>query len=298
LSRLRAKDPKAAEPSKPKVLIFGRPGVGKTWTAIDFPGVYYVDTEGGANLSHYTDKLAKSSGVYLGPEDGACEFKTVLEQIKALATEKHPYRTLVIDSISKLFNTAVALEADRLGDSNAYGADKKPAVAAMRQIVAWLERLDMNVILIAHEKEEWGARRNKKGDMERVVVGQTFDCWEKLEYELHLALRIMKDDKSGKRTATVRKTRLTGFPEGDVFPWSYAAFAERYGKDIIEGAVNTLQLATPEQVTEVQRLIGAVKVDEDFVQKCFAKAGADRWEDLDTVQIQKTIDWLKGRIAA
>ena len=76
-SRLKAVAPKAAEPSKPKVLIFGKPGVGKTWQALDFPSVYYIDTEGGADLAHYTDKLERSGGVYRarllqgGPDQGA-----------------------------------------------------------------------------------------------------------------------------------------------------------------------------------------------------------------------------------
>ena len=48
MSKLKAKDPVNAEPSKPKMLIFGKPGVGKTWGALDFPSCYYIDTEGGA----------------------------------------------------------------------------------------------------------------------------------------------------------------------------------------------------------------------------------------------------------
>jgi hypothetical protein len=292
VSRLRAKDPKAAEPSKPKVLIYGKPGVGKTWTAIDFPGVYYVDTEGGADLDHYTDKLKNAGGVYMGPSDGACDFSVVIEQIKALATERHPHRTVVVDSISKLFNTAVAIEAERLGDKNAFGADKKPAIASMRQLVSWLQKLDMNVILIAHEKAEWG--QNEKG--ERVEIGQTFDCWEKLEYELHLALRIVKQGKS--RKAFIRKSRLVGFPEAESFAWAYNEFADRYGREIIEGAVKQITLATPEQIADIQRLLGAVKVDDDFVQKCFAKAGAQAWSELEADQIEKVISFLKGRIAA
>lgn len=292
MSNLKAKDPKAAEPSKPKVLIYGKPGVGKTWASLDFPGVYYIDTEGGADLGHYTDKLAKSGGVYLGPEDGACEFGTVLGQIKALATENHGFRTLVIDSVSKLFNAAVSMEAERLGDKNAFGADKKPAIGAMRQMVAWLQKLDMNVILISHEKVEWGT--NDKG--ERAEVGATFDCWDKLEYELHLALRVVKQGKS--RKAFVRKSRLLGFPEGEAFGWSYSDFAERYGRDIIEGKVKIITLATSDQVTEVSRLLDAVKVDADFEAKCFAKSGASSWNELEATQIDKVISHLRGKIAA
>ena len=67
-SKLKAIAPKAAEPSKPKMLIYGKPGVGKTWAALDFPSVYYMDTEGGADLEHYTDKLLAAGGMYFGPE--------------------------------------------------------------------------------------------------------------------------------------------------------------------------------------------------------------------------------------
>ena len=104
VSKLRAVTPKAAEPSKPKMLLYGRPGVGKTWASLDWPSVFYIDTEGGADLAHYTDKLERAGGVYLGPEQGSLSFETVMEQVQALATEQHLYRTLVIDSISKLFN--------------------------------------------------------------------------------------------------------------------------------------------------------------------------------------------------
>jgi hypothetical protein len=289
-SKLKGKDPKSAPASKPKVLIYGKPGVGKTWASLDFPGVYYIDTEGGADLAHYTDKLAKSGGLYLGPEDGSCDFGVVLGQIKALASEAHDRKTLVIDSISKLFNSAIALEAERLGDKNAFGADKKPAIASMRQMVTWLQKLDMSVILIGHEKAEWG--QDDKG--QRVEIGATFDAWDKLEYELHLALRVVKQGKS--RRAFVRKSRLLGFPEGEAFDWSYDSFADRYGRDVIEGAVKSITLATPEQVAEVRRLLDAVKVEEDYAAKCFAKAGATAWDELETGQIEKVIAQLKGRI--
>lgn len=278
MSKLKAKDPKAAEPSKPKILIFGKPGVGKTWQALDFPSCYYIDTEGGADLSHYTDKLKTAGGVYMGPADGALDFETVIEQFKALATEKHSFRTVIIDSITKLFNAAVATEAERLGEKNAFGADKKPAIAFMRRLVVWANKLDMNVLFIAHSKTEWGT--DAKG--ERSEIGQTFDCWDKLEYELHLALEITKQGTS--RKAKVRKSRLTGFPDADIFPWTYGDFATRYGKDIIEGEVKTIELATAAQVAEIERLLSLVKIEPATIEKWKAKAGAESFADFNTEQ--------------
>lgn len=285
-SKLKAVDPKSAEPSKPKILIFGKPGVGKTWTSLDFPNVYYIDTEGGADLPHYTDKLKKSGGMYLGIEQGSLDFGTVLEQIQALATEEHKYKTLIIDSITKLFGLEVTKEAERLGDKNAFGADKKPAIANMRRLVGWLTRLDMNVILIAHEKPLWGT----DGKGERTEIGVTFDCWDKLEYELHLALNIFKQGDS--RKAKVKKTRLTGFPDASVFNWSYQEFADRYGKDVIEKEVKTITLATPEQLTQLKALMEVVKITEGQIEKWFTAANASSFEEMDTEKIAGCINLL------
>jgi hypothetical protein len=290
VSRLKAVEPKAAEPSKPKILIFGKPGVGKTWTSLDFPNVYYIDTEGGADLEHYTDKLKASGGMYLGPDQGSLNFDTVLEQMQALATEEHQFKTVVIDSISKLFNLEVTKEGERLGDKNAFGADKKPAIAYMRKLVSWLTRMDMNVILIAHEKPLWGV--DAKG--ERSEIGVTFDCWDKLEYELHLCLNIFKAGPAHK--ARVRKSRLTGFPDAQVFEWSYPQFAERYGKDVIEKNVTQIVLATPEQLEEVKRLLGIVKLTDSDKQDKWIAENADSLSEVEAERVEKIISHLKGKI--
>ena len=286
MSKLKAKDPKEATPSKPKLLIYGKPGVGKTWQALDFPLCYYIDTEGGADLTHYTDKLKRAKGVYMGPEDGSLDFPTVIEQFQALATEKHGYKTVVVDSISKLFNSAIAAEAERLGDKNAFGADKKPAIAYMRRLVAWVNRLDMNVLFIAHSKSEWGI--DTKG--ERTEIGQTFDCWDKLEYELHLALEITKQGPS--RKAKVRKSRLTGFPDADIFAWDYATFADRYGKDIIEAESTPITLATADQVAEIERLLTIVRIDPTTIEKWKTKAGAETFAEFNADQASGVIAML------
>jgi hypothetical protein len=290
MSKLKAHDPKATEPSKPKVLVFGKPGVGKTWFALDFPGVYYIDTEGGADLAHYTDKLKKSGGAYMGPDDGSLDFEEVIGQFQALATEKHGFGTVVIDSISKLFNCAVTREAERLGDKDAFGASKKPAIAYMRRLVLWANRLDMNVIFIAHEKGEWGMVNG-----ERAQIGLTFDAWDKLEYELHLCLHAEK--RGPARTARVRKSRLTGFPDGDVLDLDYPTFAKRYGRDVIESATKSITLASQEQVAEINRLLGIFKLNEDDAAKWFAKAGVDTWSEMTSEQITKCIEHLKKKIA-
>lgn len=292
-SKLKAVDPKSAEPSKPKILIYGKPGVGKTWTSLDFPSVYYIDSEGGADLPHYTDKLKKSGGAYFGVEHGALSFDSIIEQVQALATEQHTYKTLVIDSITKIFNTAITDEGERLqreGKKNEFGIDKKPAVYQIKRLINWLQRLDMSVILIAHQKPLWGTDKN--GD--RSEIGTTFDCWDKLEYELHLCLQI--DKQGNNRVARVKKTRLIGFPDASTFPWSYSDFATLYGKDVIEKKAEALIIATPEQVAEIKQLLELVKLPDDEVGKWFTKAAVTSFEEMDSSKITACITMLKGKL--
>jgi len=74
VSKLKAKKPDLIKPKRIKMLVFGKAGVGKTWTALDFPNCYYIDSEGGATENEYKEKLKASGGMYLGQEDGANDF--------------------------------------------------------------------------------------------------------------------------------------------------------------------------------------------------------------------------------
>ena len=70
---LKAKQPEQVKPTKPKMLISGESGIGKTFFALDFPKPYLFDTEAGATREQYQEKLKKSGGVYFGKEEGSQE---------------------------------------------------------------------------------------------------------------------------------------------------------------------------------------------------------------------------------
>jgi hypothetical protein len=289
-TKLKAKTPDKVEPSKPKILIFGASGVGKTWFSLDFPSCYYIDTEGGAARSHYMEKLTKSGGMIMGPEDGSLDGETVIAQFQALATEKHGFKTVVVDSITKLFNTLIANEQERLGDKDAFGASKKPAVAFMRRLMNWIHRLPMNVVLICHEKEEWGV--DAQGN--RTQTGTTFDCWDKVQYELDLAIQVVKQGQS--RYGLIRKSRLQGFPDRERFALDFAEFSTRYGKDVIEAESKTIVLASAEQVSEIERLSSIIHMTEEEKQKWLTKASASDWNELTDEQAAKAINALLAKI--
>lgn len=293
MSKLKAKTPEEVTPGKTKGMIFGASGVGKTWWTLTFPAPYYMDTEGGADLGHYQERLKRTGGAYLGPRDGTLDFNFVIEQMQALATEKHHYKTLIIDSITKLYQTAIANEAERLGDKDAFGASKKPAIAGMRRLVNWAMKLDMNIWFVAHDTAEWGVDA-KTG--QRTEIGRIPDVWDKLIYELHLTLQAVK--RGPARIAIVKKSRLLGFPDLENFPLEYGEFAKRYGKDYIEAETHQIVFATAEQVGEILRLLSVVKVTESEIEKVWTKAGVESWNELSTEQASSTIAWLKKKIAA
>lgn len=291
MSKLKAKPPELTNPGKMKGLIYGPAGIGKSWFSLTFPAPYYIDTEGGADLKHYQERLKKSGGAYLGPADGALSFEEVIDQVKALATEKHAYKTLVIDSITKLFQTSIADEQERLGDKDAFGASKKKPVQYMRRLVSWIAKMDMNVWLVSHETTEWGVNA-KSGNREE--IGKMADVWDKLMYELDLTVRAEKRGNS--RLAIVRKTRLMGFPDGETIDLDYGVFAERFGRDFVEAPVKEIKLSSNEDVAEVKRILEIVKIPQEEIDKWFKKADVETWEDMTEEQIKKTITFIKGKL--
>lgn len=288
-SKLKGRTPTEIVPGKTKGLIFGASGVGKTWFTLSFPKPYYFDTEGGADLKHYQERLKAAGGLYLGPTDGTLDFAFLIEQMQALATEKHDYKTLIIDSITKLYQSTIANEAERLGEKDAFGASKKPAIANMRRLVNWATKLDMNIWFVAHEITEWGLVNGQRQE-----VGKVPDVWDKLIYELHLTLLAQK--RGTARVAIVKKSRLAGFPDGESFDLDYANFAERYGKDYIEAESKNIVLASTEQVKMINQLLDVVKVTAEETEKILRKASAEQWEELSDEQAAATIAWLKKKI--
>lgn len=288
-TKLKAIKPENVTQGKSKSLIFGPPGVGKTWFSLMFPTPYYIDTEGGADLKHYQERLNAVGGAYMGVPQGSLDFDTVISQMQGLATEKHPYKTLVIDSITKLFQTYIAYEAERLGEKDTFGASKKPAIAKMRSLVNWATKLDMNIVLIAHEITEWGVINGQRQE-----IGKIADIWEKLIYELDLTLQVVKAGPS--RFAIVRKSRLLGFPDNEKFELNYNEFAKRYGKDYIESTVQTITLATEEQVKEIERLISVLNISQTDIDKILTKGSAESFNELTMVHAETTLKWLSNKI--
>ena len=276
---LRAVKPTAIQ-KRMKALFYGSAGVGKTTAAIQFPKPYLIDTEKGAVNTQYVKMLEKQGGAIFQ----TCDFDELITEVKALLTEKHEYKTLVIDPLTTLYNDLLDKAANKVGTE--FGRHYGEANKSMKHLLNLLLRLDMNVIITSHAKNEYGQNL--------AVLGQTYDCYKKLDYLFDLVFEIQK--RATDRVAMVKKTRCEGFPEGEVFPFSYKEVAKRYGKEILEKEAEVQKLATQEQVQEVNRLIELLKVPEEIIEKWMKKAEADTFDEMGSDYIQKCIDFLKKQI--
>jgi hypothetical protein len=277
MSALRARKPEAVT-KRLKLFMFGPAGVGKTTAAIQFPNSYIIDCEKGTE--NY-DKLITASGSAVFQTN---DMNEVLQEVKSLLTEKHDYRTLVIDPVTTIYNDLLDKCEAQVGADfgRHYGAANKE----MKRLANLILALDMNVVVTAHAKKEYGD--NLK------VLGHTFDGWRQLDYWFDLVIELGKRGK--KRMAKVVKTRVNSFPDEDVFEWSYEAIKSRCDTSMLEKESEVVALATPEQVAEIKALLSVVRLPEGTTDKWFAKAGVDTWEDMPADALQKCIEYVRNRL--
>lgn len=279
---LRAKQPEVKDVQRAKILVSGEAGSGKTFFSLNFPNVYFIDSEMGAVRGQYQERLKTSGGMYFGRDEGATDFNEVIKEVRSLASDKHAYKTVVVDSLSHLYNMESAEAELRVG--NAFGADRKEANKPCRQLLRWIDKIDMNVILICHSKADW-ANRDKDGQ-----PGTSYDAYDKVAYSLDLWLEII-----GKEFV-VRKTRIDSFQEGMRFNREYKAFSELFGNQLINKAVESLVLANDKEIELATKLAQGLNLSGEELNKFFHKANVDSFSEMTSNQIISLINFFQKRI--
>lgn len=283
---LKARKPEYLKPSKPKMMLFGKPDTDKSKFACEWPNAVYMDTENGAVESQYVKTLNEKNSLYFGVEDGSQNLKEVIDQVKALIVSPGDRQSLVLDSVSKSLDTTDAEEQERMGDAkDPFSSYKKAGIRQMRRLVMLLGQLDMNVLLIAHAKDKWEGQGT-----ERKLVGTTFDCWPKLGHEMNLQC---ESQRIGAVTfMRVVRSKYASLIRGQEIPLTYEAFAKTYGKEIMERKAEGLIVATSEQVAEIVKLTGIIKMDQEELDGWLNKAGAEEIQDLSSENADKLIKFL------
>lgn len=288
---LRGKKPDIKQ-KRLKLLLYGRAGVGKTTAAIQFPNSYILDTERGTDF--YAKTINQNGSVVL-PTSNPDEIK---EELNALLTEKHSYKTLIVDPITQVYN-AVQEKWTKIFEKHSkiqkdsevqdfglrYWSKVKSEFKALQRIIL---SLDMNVIILSHQKDVYGAGFSK--------VGVTFDSIKNEDYIYDLVFRLEK--RGNKRLAIKEKERAeigkNKFP--DEFEWSYNNFIKYYGKEVIEKEAIPLNMATKEQVDKLNKLLDIINVDDEITTKWLSKADVSSFDEFTGDQINKCIKYCEDKL--
>jgi hypothetical protein len=258
-----------------KAFFYGPAGCGKTTAAIQFPCPYLIDTEKGAENPSYTRILDANGGAILQTFD----FEEILNEIRTLSVIDHPYKTLIIDPLTHVYDELLYQSQLKVGTQ--YNKHYGEANRNMKRLFRMLEQIDMNVILTAHEKKVY---------LQNEVAGTTFDCYGKSDYTFDAVFEIQTRGQN--RTARVIKSRLEGFEKDSTFPFSFDEIALRYGADEIERVSVPLPLATEEQLSQFYDLKASSKFGDDMYSKWLEKAKCEKFDEMTSDMIGKCIEFL------
>lgn len=290
---LKAKKPEVKE-KRLKLFLFGPPGSRKTTSALQFPKSVLIDMERGSE--QYTKTINKAGSVVLetnNPDE-------VMVEVKALLTEKHEYRTLIIDPVT-IFYQALQDKWSRIFEHHAKTEKEKElqdfgmrywgrVKSEYKSFLRMLLQLDMNLIVTSHQKDIYGP------NMQKVGIGPDSMKGDNYVFDYVFRLNVV-NDKAIAITEKQRSEPLEPQKFPAEFEWSYDNFLKFYGKEIVEREAVAVPLASAEQVAEITRLLDIVKVNDEDVTKLFIKHDVDSWEELTSEAIQKYIDTLKKKIA-
>lgn len=276
---LKGKKPESIQ-KRLKALFYGTAGGGKTMASIQFPCPYLIDTEKGAENDQYVKLLVEGKGSIFQ----TCDFDEMLEEVRTLLSEKHDYKTLIIDSLTNVYHDLLDKAGMKVGVE--YSRNYKEANKRMRHLCNLLLRLDMNVIITSHAKKEYGD--NLK------IIGTTYDCYNELDYLFDIVFEIQK--RGNNHVGTVKKTRIENFACDEQITFSYDSIAEKYGRQILEKDTIPVELANSFQVSEIKKLIHIMKIPQEICQKWLDKGCAQDFEELTSENIQKIIVFLYDKL--
>jgi GTPase SAR1 family protein len=291
MGKLRGKKPEAKQ-KRLKLFLFGPASIGKTTAAIQFPRNYIIDLEKGTDFYH--DSINKQNSVVFqsnNPDE-------IREEVYTLLTTKHDFLTVTIDPVTQLYNAMQDKWTNRFvtyakqqkeSEMQDFGMRYWSKVKSeFKSIQRMLLSGDFNLIVTSHQKDIYGPGMSK--------LGVSFDSMKGDDYLFDYIFRL--ELINGKRMAfTVKERSEIGnqkFPE--MFEWSYENFKKFYGQDILEKESTPIEMATPDDVLKLTKLLEIVNVDENIVQKWLAKAEANNFHEMTKDQIEKCVDYLDKKL--
>jgi len=259
-----------------RVLLFGKPGTGKTYQGLFFPDLIVLDTERGADA--YKDRFDFEQRIVRNiPE--------FIEQIEFLEKGVHKFKTVMIDSLSDIFDYHQDLSAKTLGGENTPEteagislypfqlSDYRFVNSDYREILRRIRMLGMNVICTAQEKAEY-----KSGGV-MIPTGEIIAAAGK-EVAKNFETVIRLYTKDANYYGWCSKDRTGKFPMLQEFEPSYDYFSGLIGEDIIKKPPQPTDRCSKEQRTTIRELQEALALSASTLRKALAEYKADKTSDL------------------
>lgn len=272
-----------------RALVYGDKGAGKTHFACSIPNAYYIDSEGVLKYKRFVKMLKENNSQSIA----LYELTDIIKEVKELLTVKHDFKTLVIDSITFPFNSLNNMEVERLvskspnTEGTEFGANMAKGKRLTFQLGMLLTRLDMNVIILAHEKTKYSQGEE---------IGKDPDVNEKMGYALGTQIHLRTMGAS--RKAYVDKSRYEELPNKKLldFDDGYSVIKNLFGEEVFSRESTVETLATKEQIAEVKRLQLLLKYEEEKVQKWIMTKKASALSEVNTVDIETLINFLTNKV--
>jgi len=285
--------PKNTTPEAPKAervvaLIGGESGSGKSFFVANLRNALIFDTDVGGGLS-YADARIKANGSERIEVGSYLEILTELEKRRKDKT-LDGITTLAIDHLSTLQQEATIrhnpkMEAD-------YGKAGNKGAGEWRKIRDMVRLGEFNLICTSHLKAVWAnnaptnsfapdASKNIEGDM--MIV---------LYLKKPLLGRVSRTNLSTAMVMKWRRDPDDARPEiPDSFPFTIEELVRLHGFNL-DGARHAIPMATEEQVAELVRLLGIVKLEEGTEEAWKKKAKVETWDEMTEAQIVACINYL------
>jgi hypothetical protein len=275
-----------------KLFLWGDTGSGKTTTALRFPAPAVIDMEGG------TDHYSEDFKFFRARTTDADEAQ---EAIDFLLTQKHDYKTLVIDPITVLWEALqkkwneifLMRNKSKKGfrhewydlDFKDWGVIKSDLKSTLRKILA----LDMNVVCCARQK----LLHPENGAMKSAT--EVFDGEKSLPYLFDSILHLYRKD-DGTFWAHNVKDRTGRLPEGN-FVMDYETVSAAWSSLELDRACAPLKQATLEQQAKITELAEATGIDGATFKARLESYGAENVAELTDVNAGAIIEKLTAYLA-
>lgn len=268
-----------------RLMVYGKSGAGKTFLGLHFPDVLVLDTQRGTDAYH---DMFDFESIQIR------SVQSLVEQVEMLESEKHNFKTVLIDSLTDITDfqrddAANYLSGEEIGQTeigtSLYKfniADYRIVNSDYRAILRRIVMLGMNVICTCQEKDEY-----KDHSMMVPTGNKTMDAGKNTEQWFDTVIRLFSRDGIHYLYCTKDRTRrIPMFNEREI---SYDDFAQMIGEQVITQSPTITDKCTREQRNQIEAIRKLLNVSASTLRKALSEYEAERLTELTREQADALI---------